>query len=223
MAHWQFIGDGNYNGRVEGPIAYFFHVAYDLGLPTADAPLPPQRTLDRWLRFDADSFAIYWPAWYEIASRGEWDRLYPPPEPGEQITPVFVGPPLKPVYGVTPEPKPPSRMPDQFSLDDLELAQERALRRVTGREANPLASPVDGGDDMPSWLKTIDQVSRVAAQGLSIFGLTKAQDKQERQAREVNGADQRPSPSPGFGAATIGGLSLTTIAIIALIVWLLRK
>lgn len=171
---WQPRADGPYDWRTEGPLAYYYHVEPQ-GYTWDTAPLPPEHTLRRWLRFDPYAFQIYWPRWYELASEGQWDALYPlapesppTPQPNVVLGPVL-GAPLKPVYAPRATPSNPSTV--------LTMA------------ADAYTSPVDGANDLPDWMRALDTGMRWYS---TIVGLETAKRKQQDQAAALEGADQHP-------------------------------
>lgn len=174
---WQPRSDGPYDWRTEGPLAYWYHVE-SLGYTWDTAPLPAQITLERWLRFDPYAFQIYWPRWYELAESGQWDLLYPapaptsPPEEDEVVVGPILGPPLPPVYAPTPPPDSPS---NPFIARTM--------------SADNYTSPVDGSNELPAWLRTLNQVAQSAA---TVAGLWTAKERQTQQAVALEGDSRHP-------------------------------
>lgn len=197
---WNPKADGPYDWRTEGPLAYWYHVEA-LGYTWDNAPLPPDYVLRRWLNFDPYGFQIYWPRWYELAEAGRWDELYPPPPespptpPREVVVGPVLGPPLKPVYAPV-SPSNPSTVPTMA--------------------ADAYSSPVDGGVDLPPWLKTLlDTGERIYG---TIAGLENAKTKQAQEAAAFEGRDDHPV-TQGVSERTQLIALVAGVAVAAVAIW----
>jgi hypothetical protein len=201
---WQPKSDGPYDFRTEGPLAYYYHVE-PLGYSWDTAPLPPKYVLERWLRFDPFGFQTYWPRWYELAEAGRWDELYPAPPPTpppEVVVGPILAPALKPVYAPTP---PPVSASNQSTVPTM--------------AADAYNTPVDGGTDLPPWLKALlDTGERVYA---TVAGLESAKAKAKQEAVAFEGRDDAPVAQrpQGFSARTQQLLLLAGVAISGFAIW----
>lgn len=196
MQNWTFKADGPYDWRTEGPLAYGYD-AEAKGFTWDNAPLPPQRTLQRWLENDAEAFAIYWPKWYALAISGAWDQLYP----AETMSQVSLNPPR--VSGYTPS------QADQTNV--LKMADFN----------DNYSTPIDGDNDIPQWLKVIDRAARSVSD--IVGGFTRAKTIEDRQAQAFSGNENHPlarggqAPTNLTQNAIFWGVLLLTGLVVALI------
>lgn len=203
MASWEERREGPYDWRVEGPLAYWYHVESQ-GYGWDNAPIPPKTTILRWIQYDSEAFALYWPTWYAWALSGDWDRL----STAEVMGQVSVNPPR--VSGFTPPPPSPPPAPSNNLTSDLKMSLQDSS----------YATPIDGGNDIPAWLKVIDSAARSAAD--IVGGFQRARSVQDQQAAAFSGNENHPlaqgKSANGWPTSAIfwGGLILT-----GLIIWLI--